>query len=296
MASYSIRDLERLSGQKAHTIRMWEQRYQLLSPQRSDSNIRIYGDTELKKLLNVCTLLAGGNRISTIAALSDEEVHEKVELIIAGLADRDAQTEGIISQAMFAIATYDEAVFNELFSASVALIGFQETYIRVVYPLLLRTGVMWVNNMLQPAQEHFLSNLIKQKLFSAINALPPGPATQQTWVLFLHEEEDHEIGLLFAHYLLRLLGRRVIYLGAKVPYDNLAHVVAHSNCAFVYTFFVNRQPPEKFQQIVSDLRTDFPQINICVSGSPEILNTIKVDHEVQLISEVIGLLEMIART
>jgi DNA-binding transcriptional MerR regulator len=293
MSFYTIKDLERLSSQKAHTIRIWEQRYALLSPERTDTNIRYYNDEQLKKLLNVCTLIDRGMKISHISRLSKTEMADEIEKIIAGTYQLDSQIESMISQALIAIATYDEPLFSEVFSGSVGVLGLKNAYIKIIYPLLVRTGMMWTNDTLLPAQEHFLSNLIRQKLFTAIDSLPLPIAPDQTWVLFLNEQEDHEIGLLFANYLLRQHGKKVIYLGARVPYDNLSSVIQNSQPTHIYTFLVRNQLSEESELLVNNLTSDFGTATICISGGDEKLsNTIK-EKNIHQITSIESLIDII---
>ena len=292
MSFYTIKDLERLSNQKAHTIRIWEQRYALLSPERTDTNIRFYNDEQLKKLLNVCTLMERGMKISHVSKLSKSEMADEIEKIIAGTYQLDSQIESMISQALIAIATYDESLFNEVFSGAVGILGLKDSYVKVIYPLLVRTGLMWTNDTLLPAQEHFLSNLIRQKLFTAINSLPLSDAPDQTWILFLNEQEDHEIGLLFANYLLRQHGKKVIYLGARVPYENLASVIHNCKPTHIYTFFVRNQLSEALEELVCNLKSDFGDASICISGGDEKLKRLLEEKNIHQISTIDSLTDI----
>jgi DNA-binding transcriptional MerR regulator len=266
MSVYSIKDLERISNQKAHTIRIWEHRYGLLQPQRTETNIRYYDDTQLKKLLNVCTLIQRGMKISAISKLSNQEIAEQINLILSDAQQGDVYIEGVISEILIAIATYDAVVFNRLFEGAVEKLGLQKTYVKVIYPLLVRAGLMWSQDDLLPSQEHFFSNLIRQKLFSAIDALSVPDNADQTWVLFLYEEEDHEIGLLFAYYIITHYNKKVIYLGARVPYENLSDVISVCKPTHIYTFFVKNAPHAEQQRLLNQLTTDFTDCCICLSG------------------------------
>lgn len=292
MSTYTIKDLERLSSQKAHTIRMWEQRYALLSPERTDTNIRYYNDEQLKKLLNVCMLIDRGMKISHISKLSKLEMANEIEKIIAGTYQIDTQIESMVNQALIAIATYDEVLFNEVFSGAIGVLGLKNTYIKVIYPLLVRTGLMWTNDTMLPAQEHFLSNLIRQKLFSAINSIPPSVSPDQTWILFLNEQEDHEIGLLFANYLLRQQGKKVIYLGARVPYSNLFNVVQNCRPTHIYTFFVRNQLNQEWEELVDKLLSEFESVKTCVSGGDEKLIAALSKKNIHQITTVEGLIDI----
>jgi len=293
MSSYTIKDLERLSSQKAHTIRIWEQRYGLLQPERTDTNIRYYNDDQLKKLLNVTILIEKGMKISHISRLSKQEMDAEIQKVIDGFYEEDAQIEGLIGQALFAISTYDEILFNEMFSVAIDTLGLENTYTKIIYPLLVRTGLMWINDTLLPSQEHFLSNLIRQKLFAAIDALPRQPVADQTWVLFLNENEDHEIGLLFANYLLRSHGKKVIYLGARVPYQDLVNVVQQSKPTHIYTFFIAKQSEDYLTNLVNSLLSDFEYTRLCISGGDEKLARSITAQPVKQVNSIESLIKLI---
>lgn len=269
MSTYSIKDLERISSMKAHTIRIWEQRYGLLEPERTDTNIRLYNDEQLKKLLNVCTLLNRGMKISKISKLSKSQLSGEIERIIAEPLYDDVQAEAIINQALIAVATFDVLLFESIFTNAVRTFGIHKIYEKILYPLLVRTGLMWIKDDLLPSQEHFLSNLIRQKIFSAIDALPLPENPEQKWVLFLDEQEDHEIGLLFAHYLIREYGHYAVYLGARVPYKDLVAVIAQCKPTHIYTFAVSSRPEERTERYFGQLKKDFGEYAICLSGGDE---------------------------
>ncbi|SEJ54572.1 DNA-binding transcriptional regulator, MerR family [Dyadobacter sp. SG02] len=269
MSIYSIRDLERITSTRAHTIRIWEQRYGLLEPERTGTNIRFYNDDHVKKLLNVCTLLNRGMKISHISQLSNAQIREEIDRIIAGSLQADEQVEAWINEAVSAIAAYDAPRFHKLFADALDRLGMVATYEKILYPLLVRTGLMWTKDALLPAQEHFLSNLIRQKLFTAIDALPLPETSAQKWLLFLHEGEEHEIGLLFAHYLLTRAGQRAVYLGARVPYADLQAAVSNIAPTHIYTFFVSNQPDNLAPELLGQLAQDFPECRICFSGGTD---------------------------
>ncbi|HEX2616992.1 MAG TPA: MerR family transcriptional regulator [Flavobacteriales bacterium] len=221
---FSIKDLELFSGVKAHTIRMWERRYRLLSPARSTTNIRSYGIDDLKTLLNTALLVKEGEPISRVAALSALGRDERVRSMAgAKWADDEA-----LNAMKLAMLTYDEALFERTSGAFRIDHGFDGLVERLYLPLLQLVGLLWQSNTICPAQEHFVSNLIRQKLVSAIDTLPivavdPLPLV----VLYLPENEIHELGLLYLHYRLRRAGRRTLYLGQSVPIADLADVARH---------------------------------------------------------------------
>jgi MerR family transcriptional regulator, light-induced transcriptional regulator len=217
---YSIQDLERLSGIKAHTIRIWEKRYKLLSPNRTDTNIRYYDDDQLRKLLNTCTLITHGGKISKVSKLSEDEISNKVEALMMPDA-KDEQLNVFINKIIESGLTYNNQLFESSFASASLRLGLYKCYRQVILPALVKLGLMWGKRTLMPPQEHFASNLIRQKLLSAIDGLDAPQADAKKYLLFLPEREDHEIGLLFAHYLIAKAGYNVVYLGQNVPTNSL---------------------------------------------------------------------------
>lgn len=283
---YSIKDLDRITGIKAHTIRIWEQRYHLLQPDRTSTNIRFYDDEQLKKLLNVSLLINSGMKISHISKLTKKQLIDTIQKIEDSKGRTDLQIESLINNALVAASTFDEVLFEKVFSNSILRFGIKDTYLNILYPLLVKVGLMWTRDSLLPSQEHFLSNLIKQKLYAAIDSLPVAPNTKPLWVLFLSEKEEHEIGLLFANYILRQNGNRVVFLGQKVPYENLAEVVVSCKPNFLYTFFVKRQPEEEVSKYFKKIRKDFKGQRFCVSGNSELFSNCIAKYQLTYLKNV----------
>lgn len=218
---FSIRDLENFSGVKAHTIRIWERRYGLLDPDRTDTNIRTYSTDELKTILNVAFLNRHGVKISKIAALTKTERDQRVKQVSEDASD----PSGSLNNLKLAMVSYDTRLFERTSDTYREQEGFRALVERLYVPLLEQVGVLWQSNSICPAQEHFASNLVRQKLVSAIDsARPLERAEGRLYVLYLPENEIHELGLLYLHYRLRIAGERVIYLGQSVPMGDLAQV------------------------------------------------------------------------
>lgn len=218
---FSIRDLENFSGVKAHTIRIWERRYGLLDPDRTDTNIRTYSSEELKTILNVAFLNRHGVKISHIAALSRAERDRRVKEVADDKSDPDISLNAL----KLAMLSYDADLFERTSDAFRAVEGFRALAERLYVPLLEHVGLLWQSNTICPAQEHFASNMVRQKLVAAIDQARPLPRLEgKLHVLYLPENEIHEIGLLYLHYRLRIAGERTIYLGQSVPMEDLAQV------------------------------------------------------------------------
>lgn len=268
---YSISDLEKLSGIQSHTIRIWEQRYHALTPLRSAGNTRYYDDAQLKKLLNIVSLNQSGLKISQICALSEEEIKNLIEKDIASTTAEQEEFEQYISQLLIYGIAYDEYGFDQLLTKCIQVHEIPTTYKSVIYPLLVRLGLMWQKDSICPAQEHFLSNLIRQKLYAAIDNLPAAIKTKPTWLLFLPEDEGHDIGLLFSKYVLRKAGQKVIYLGSHVPLTSLKEAMNNNKINHLLLFMVHTRHAEDAQNYLNTL-TDFDKtIQIHLTGSTKLI-------------------------
>jgi len=263
MASYSIRDLERLSGIKAHTIRIWEKRYGIIAPERTSTNIRLYNDEELKKLLNVSILNKKGFKISHLARMDQDELKEKVIHI-----SREAPETGIqIENLIISMLELDEWKLEKILSDSIIRIGFEETMVQLVYPLFEKIGFLWQTGSIIPAHEHFVSNLLRQKLIVAINGqAPPARHDAARFILFLHENELHELGLLFYSYLLKKNGFKVIYLGQAVPFDNLLTISGITRPQYFLTSFTTGISEKTLTDFLEKMARTFPDQTIFLTG------------------------------
>ncbi|MET3114352.1 DNA-binding transcriptional MerR regulator/methylmalonyl-CoA mutase cobalamin-binding subunit [Pedobacter sp. CG_S7] len=277
---YSISDLEKLSGIQAHTIRIWEQRYQALQPLRSAGNTRHYEDSQLKRLLNIVSLSESGLKISQICALSDEDMKGLIQKDIEVTSAITEQFEPHISQLIISGLAYDEVAIDQLLSNCIKQYGLADTYKKIIYPLLLRLGLLWQKDSICPAQEHFLSSLIRQKLFAAIDTLPPAINAKATWLLFLPEGEEHDIGLLFAKYLLRNFGEKVIYLGSHVPMSSLIGALKENKVDHLLFFMTQARLTTDAQKYLNSLAEQFPTIQIHLSGSSKLITDLNMPKQV----------------
>jgi DNA-binding transcriptional MerR regulator len=222
MQEFSIKDLENYTGVKAHTIRIWEQRYGLLKPMRTDSNIRKYSDKELKTLLNISLLNHRGHKISEIARMPQTKISELIEEYSVSSQNDDT----IMATLKLAMLNFDEKLFCSVVDLRIATHGLEYTFLNILAPFLREIGVLWMSSSICPAQEHFISNLIRQKLYAQTNRILPDmvSANAECFVLFLPEMEFHEISLLMLNYSLRSRGYKTIYLGQSVPLADLYQV------------------------------------------------------------------------
>ena len=283
---YSISDLEQLSGVQTHTIRIWERRYNALEPMRSAGNTRFYDDNHLRRLLNIVSLSKTGLKISQVCALSEAEVDKLLKEDIDNTRSSDAKFEYHISQLLNYGLAYNEADFDLLISKCIRDYGMAESYKRIIYPLLVRLGLMWRRDHICPAQEHFLSNIIRQKIFVAIENLPARRDDSPCWLLFLPEDEDHDIGLLFANYMLRFYGQKVLYLGAKVPLDSLKDAVSNSEVDQMLFFMVRSRPVNDAKEYLDKLVSDFKDKTIHIAGNSRLIAELPLDNNVSWIKSI----------
>lgn len=278
---YSISDLEQLSGVHAHTIRMWEQRYNALEPHRSAGNTRYYDDEHLVKLLNIVSIHQKGLKISKICALSQDAIHNLIEEDIQETVSKNQQFEFYITQLLNFGMSYNEAAFDNLLSKCINDNTLTETYSSVIYPMLVRLGLMWRKDSICAAQEHFLTNIIRQKICAAINDLPIPSSDKKTWVLFLPQDEEHEIGVLFANYLLRQAGKRVIYLGSRVPLSSVKEVVKLNKVDSLMLFMVQAKLTNEAQKYIDEIYLAFKKTKIYLAGSQKLIENIQLPKGIQ---------------
>lgn len=235
-AKYSIKELEVLTGIRAATLRMWEKRYKIINPLRTHTNIRFYGNQHLKLLLNINVLNRNGIKISHIAKMSASEINEKVKDLSFVKTGEDDLFDGLL----LSMIDLDENLFHQAFYKAVARLGFEDTINRVIFPFFNRIGIMWQIDSINPAQEHFISNMVRQKLIAAIdNATTKSNATAKKVLLFLPENELHELGMLFFNYVLKNKGYRTIYLGQAVPLIDLPRILEISDPDILVTSVSN---------------------------------------------------------
>jgi DNA-binding transcriptional MerR regulator len=263
MSNYSIKDLEQLTGIKAHTIRIWEKRYNLVSPERTDTNIRYYTDEQLKRLLNLSLLNRNGHKISKLATMSDIDLCAEVTKLNSGLTNNALQIEHLIT----AMVNIDEASFSQVLNKAMVKNGFEDTLQTLIFPFLERVGVLWLTGVINPAREHFVMAILKQKIFAAYEKIIHTPEPNAPIaVLSLHEKEFHEITLLISNYIAKRLGYTTIYLGQSVPYDNVVDVLNFTKANVLITNFVTSQEDNYIESYLKRISHDFPDIAILTGG------------------------------
>lgn len=261
MGNYSIKELEQLSGIKAHTIRIWEKRHNIIAPGRTSTNIRLYSDNDLKKIINVSLLNNSGIKISRIADMTMEEMN----LRVLEISNHGSDAAIHIDQLVVAMIDMEEEHFERTLSGLILRYGFERAITEMIYPFLDKIGILWQTENITPAHEHFISNLIRQKIIVAIDSLPIPPKNAERIVLYLPEGEMHEIGLLFYHYLTRKAGLRTYYLGQTVPHEDLITVYQVHRPKIMITS-VTAALPMPLLEYFEKLSRDFPSARILVSG------------------------------
>ncbi len=290
MSIYSIRDLERLTGIKAHTIRIWEKRYRLILPARTDTNIRYYTDENLRLLFNIALLNRAGYRISKLAQMSPEEIAARAAEYIQQDTTSDARIEALI----LAMLELDEVAFERVFLNYQWEHGFERVILDLVYPFLGRTNDLWLKRSISPVHEKFVTQLIRRKLMGAIDGelLKPKPDAPR-FVLYLPTEERQELVLLFLLYLLRHRGIRALYLGAGISVDDLRDAIHLFKPHFVYTILEEpmRQSVQHYLEKVSEV---LGTAQLLVSGTQVFVQPLRFPPNVRRLNglpETLQLLE-----
>jgi len=264
MTRFTIKDLENLSGIKAHTIRIWEQRYSFLKPNRTDTNIRCYSNDDLKTILNISILNKYGFKISHINKMTAADVQNRVaELNLAG-----AQQEKIVNELIQAMVDLDTTEFERILEKQIAAGGIEKTIIKIVFPFFERIGILWQTGHINPAQEHLTTNIIRQKLIVGIDQVKSIIKVNKSFLLFLPEREHHELGLLLVNYLLKRRGAETFYIGANVPLKDAQFVADAKKPDYIYVHLTSTSPGFNFIKFLSQVSEMAPKSRIIISGQP----------------------------
>jgi len=292
MASYKIKDLEILTGVKAHTLRIWEKRYDFIKPDRTDTQIRTYSDEELVVLLNVALLNKNGIKISRIADMNREQISRKV-LEYTTNKNPDISQEKLL----LALVEMDENLFRNTLQELIDTCGLERTFTDHLIPFLDRIGVMWRVGTINPAQEHFISNLIRQKIISTIDGLAIPPLTGKPVMLFLPEHEWHEISLLFYQFSLRNKGIPTVYLGQSLPYESLLEAIKKVNPSALLSSWLTAVDVHFMKNYLQQLSKDVSgiphfaggfQINANISELQNVVHEIKVLDDLEALKNYVN--------
>lgn len=262
MNAFTIKDLENLSGIKAHTIRIWEQRYHFLKPHRTDTNIRYYSNDELKTVLNIALLNKYGFKISHIDRMQPQEIREK----ILTLGDARAIQERIINDMVQEMVDLEIEKFEKIIANYITAKGIERAVIQIIFPFLEKIGILWQTGHVNPAQEHLVTNIIRQKLIVGIETTVSHIKLDKTFLLFLPEGEHHELGLLFMYYILKSRGAKILYLGANVPVKDVEHVIKLKNPDIIFIHLTATASNFNFEKFLNNVQLRFSTVSTIISG------------------------------
>ncbi|MES2618256.1 MAG: MerR family transcriptional regulator [Bacteroidota bacterium] len=259
-----IKDIENISGIKAHTIRIWEQRYKIFEPHRTDTGIRYYDEQQLRLILNISILNNNGYKISKIAEMSLEEIHKKCQELSENRSKYDGQVQSLVSTMML----FDEKEFNKILSINVLKIGLEDTMIQIVFPFLEQIGLLWLSGSIHPAHEHFISNLIRQRLFVAIDNLNVSANNHsKKFLVFVPTGESHDLSILFANYVLRSRGHDVIYLGSQTPFEDLYDIFDLRKPDYIFSVITSISSNVSIQTFVNNIGKQWKETQVLLSGN-----------------------------
>ncbi|MDO1500185.1 MerR family transcriptional regulator [Winogradskyella maritima] len=251
---FSIKDLENLTGIKAHTIRIWEKRYNLLTPKRTETNIRYYDLENFQKLLNVSFLNNNGYKISKIATLEDH----KIPVLVREIASEDNNESHAINSFKMAMLNFDQVLFYNTYESLLRERPFKEIFYDIFIPLLTEIGLLWQTTTITPAHEHFLVALIRQKILLNIEIIQSKTPlkSKSTYVLYLPDNEIHELGLMFIHYELVSQGNQCIFLGSSVPMENLSDILRYYDDVKYVSYFTIKPVEEEVESYLKQFHKD----------------------------------------
>lgn len=242
---------------------MWEQRYEIIQPKRTPTNIRYYDDADLRLILNISFLNRNGYKISAIAKLEEQEIKD----LVVGISDSNLEFPNQVNALVIAMVNLDEVRFEKIISTNTLQFGFEKTMMNIVYPFLSRIGILWQTGSINPAHEHFITNLIRQKLVVAIDGqISPQNPQAKKYVLYLPEGELHELSLLFAAYVIKSRHNRAIYLGQSLPLKDLELINEVYSPDYIMTIITSYPTKDEIIAYVRELKKKCPGTKILLSG------------------------------
>lgn len=292
--SFSIKDLENLSGVKAHTIRIWEKRYNLLEPERSDSNIRTYNLQNLRKILNIAVLNNSGVKISKIADISEEELKDKVKEITV----ESKKNSVAVNNFKIAMLNFDQSLFEETYNKLLATNSFRDVFLKEFLYLLEDIGNLWSTNTISPAHERFISTLIKQKILINIERVQNvNPKDDMTYILYLPMNEIHDIGVLYVHFELMLKGYKSVFLGPSVPIENLYELQhVFQNITYISYFTVEPSPDKVYgylNEMNKNILSKRDESMHILGNNTRDLDTNKIPHNIKVHKSIVDLIDVL---
>jgi len=286
-----IKDLENITGIKAHTIRIWEQRYKIFEPHRTDTGIRYYDEEQLRLILNISILNNNGYKISKIALMDKQEIQDLCQELSEHKSKYDGQIQSLISHMML----FDEKEFNKVLSINILKLGLEDSMIQIVFPFLEQIGLLWLAGSLHPAHEHFITNLIRQRLFVAIDNLSVRPLPNaKKFLVFVPTGEQHDLSILFANYVIRSRGHEVIYLGSQTPFEDLYQIFDVRKPDFIFSIITSLNSNVSLQTFINHLGKHWKTTKVLLSGA-QIVNRkdLKFQDNMEVLPSPANLLDFI---
>lgn len=280
---YSIKDFENFTKIKAHTIRIWEQRYNLLEPKRTTTNIRYYDDDDLKKILNINLLYNSGLKISKIAKLSNDEFIEKVTEVIVG---EDQKYKAKIDEIILCITSFDEKGIRNVLEKNKEEFGLEAVYKDILIPVFIKIGKLWQVNTIDICHEHFFSNIFKFFIISSTEQLPINSKSTKKAVLFLHDNEEHEFSLLINNYILRKAGIKTYYFGQKSPLKDLELIVSSISPDYLLSSFIRVMSDKEFDKIMQGMLSIEGKHKTLVSGNQAVSHKLQLPPSFSLLESI----------
>ncbi len=291
MKHFSIGDIESLTGIKAHTIRVWEQRYNIFRPKRTDTNIRYYDDNDLCLFLNIATLNENGYKISKIAKMNTDEIVETVKNLQSNIQNVPSQLQALCN----AMIKMNEFEFESVLNECIAKLELEEAMAQILFPFLAQIGDMWQVGVINPAHEHFATHKIEQKIIEATYALKISTkANSKKFVLFLPPLEQHELGLLFAQYLLRKYGQHCLYLGQNLPFETLTEVVNYYEPDFAFTVLTTSLVNSNIENTLKHLKKATPNTKLILTGNLITNSDIPNTEHLHIIKNITSFTELLS--
>ena len=290
MTLYSISDLEKLSGIKAHTIRIWEQRYSILHPKRTSTNIRFYEEQDLKTLLNIAFLKNNGYKISKIAKMSDQDFQQAMSEVTESGVSQNVQLDALTLSMM----EMDELRFNAVINENIAKVGFEKTMLGVIYPFLEKMSMLWLTGSVTHSQESFISYLIRQKLLTAIDKLELNKKrSAKRFVLYLPKGENQELSLQLMHYLLKVRNFYVVYLGPDMTISDVGDAVRIMKPDYVFTMITETYVGESIVNYVRRMQKHFPDTHLLLTGYQVVAQNVGNEDKISVLKSLAETIEYI---
>lgn len=283
MVAYSIKDLENLSGVKAHTLRIWEKRYGIIQPSRTDTNIRYYTDVDLHKVLNISFLNRNGYKISKIALMSNDEIRQK----IAEYTEVGAFFEDQVDSLMMSMFELDDSKFNIILEQEIISNGFEATMNNIIFPLLDKLGMMWIAGSIKAVHENFVSNFIRRKTIIEIDRISKNTQTiNRRCIVYLPENENHELSLLFLHYILASQQTKVVNLGTGISLIDVLEAKEIFKPQYIFTIFNDSFAESTLQPYISEMAKNASDCKILISGFQAATQDISLPPNVSILNSI----------